>query len=327
MGIVFSATFYLTYLAWNIFGERDVDQKFNFIKIIKKFIPTTGILLGYFCAFLVFSFWIEKFYRHITDLGDNLKWVRPANFGDILWNIQMFLFGTPLGEMSSGMPNPNFFHYIQQTSVLNGLTILLTGIVLYLFAKDKKKTVLLMVFSFGFFGIVYALSLLGKHYFVSRYLVPGAYFIFILLGVWLSQIRWRSVFFIFVFYGILLASVSHLGFSTGWNMLHANSNKYQGKNFYILTSFDYVIAKYYLGETHLRLYSIDWPAYNPSYWAAIGPDLKRIENFNTVASDSNAIIISNTPLTNKRSIDQSFSPDRLELVDSYKNILVYKIKK
>jgi len=326
MGIVFSVTFYLAYLVWNIFNEITYGHKFNF-KSINILIPTTGILFGYASAFLVFSFWIEKFYRHITDLGDNLKWVRPANLGDIFWNIQMFLFGTPLGEMSSGMPNPNFFHYIQQTSVLSGLTVFLTGIIVFLFAKDRKNTAILLVFSFGFFGIVYALSLYGKHYFVSRYLVPGAYFIFTLLGVWLSQIRWRYVFATLALYSVLLGFAAHLGFSTGWNVLKENSTKYKKNNFYILTSFDYVIARYYLGEERLYLYNVDWPAYDPSYWAAIGPDLRRVESLNVIASDPNAVIISNTPLTNKRSIDQSFSPDRLELVDSYKNILVYKIKK
>ncbi len=326
MGIVFSATFYLVYLVWNIFDEKDHHQEFGF-QTLKKFIPSAGILWGYFSALLVFSFWIEKFYRHITDLGDNLKWVRPANLGDIFWNIQMFLFGTPLGEMSSGMPNPNAFYGIQQTSVLSGLTVLITGIIIYLFMKDRKKTAVLLVFSFGFFGIVYVLSLLGKHYFVSRYLVPGAYFIFTLLGIWLSRIRWRYVTSTFALYGILLFFVAHLGFSTGWNILQANSGKYKNKNFYILTSFDYVIAKYYLGENRLHLYNIDWPIYNPSYWAAIGPNLKRVESFDAVANDPNALIVSNTPLVSKHSIDQSFSYGRLKLVDSYNNILVYRIKK
>jgi uncharacterized membrane protein len=324
MGVVFSATFYLAYLAWNIFDEKEIDKKLN-IDSLKKFIPARGILLGYLSTFLIFSFWIKRFYYHMMDLGDNLHWVRPANLGDVFWSVQMFIFGTPVGEMSSGMPNPNTFYVISQGSVLSGLTILFTAIVIYLFFKDRKKTVTLLIFSFGFVGIVYLMSLFNEQYFVARYLMPAAYFIYILLGVWLSQIRWRYVASALALYGILLAFVAHLGFSTGWNILQKNTDKYKNNNYYILTSFDYVIAKYYLGADRLTLYNVDWPAYNPSYWAAVGPGLKRTESFNSILDDPQAIILSITPLSNKTSPDSAFDAKKLRLVDIYKNIFVYII--
>ena len=324
MGLVFAATFYLAYLAWNIFDENMETQPATF-NSLKKLLPSKNIITGYLCALLVFSFWLVRFYHHLNSLGDNLHWVRPANFGDIFWNVQMFLFGTPLGEMSSGMPNPNNFNYITQTSVLSGLTILMTGIIIYLFNKNRRKTALLFSFSFGFIGIVYLMSLLGDQYFVARYLMPGAYFIFILLGVWLSQIRWRYVASTLALYGILLILVVHLGFSTGWNVLEKNLGRYKNNDFYITNSFDYVIAKYYLGDQRLHLYNVDWPIYNPSYWAAIGPGLKRTESFANVANDPNALIISNTSLASKHSVDPSFDPNRLQLIQQYNNILIYKI--
>ena len=324
MGVVFSATFYLAYLAWNIFDEKNPDQKVT-LQTLKKLLPSKNIITGYLAALLVFSFWIIRFYHHVNSLGDNLHWVRPANFGDVFWNVQMFLFGTPLGEMSSGMPNPNNFNYITQTSVLSGLTILMTGIIIYLFAKDKRRTSVLMVFSFGFIGIVYLMSLLDDQYFVARYLMPGAYFIFILLGVWLSQIRWRYITSTLALYGILLVLVVHLGFSTGWNVLQKNLSQYKNNDFYITNSFDYVIAKYYLGADRLHLYNVDWPIYDPSYWAAIGPSLKRTESFSNVANDPKALIISNTSLSSKHSVDPSFDPNRLKLIQQYNNILIYKI--
>jgi len=324
MGVVFSATFYLAYLAWNIFDEKAADIKFTFVEL-KKFIPSKGILLGYLSAFFIFLFWIKRFYYHMVDLGDNLHWVRPANLGDVFWNVQMFLFGTPVGEMSSGMPNPNAFYVIPQSSVLSGLTILFTAFIIFLFLKDRKKTATLIIFSFGFIGIVYIMSLLNQQYFVARYLMPGAYFIYILLGVWLSQIRWRYVASALALYVILLAFVAHLGFSTGWNILQKNTGKYKNNNYYILTSFDYVIAKYYLGADKLTLYNVDWPAYNPSYWAAVGPSLKRTESFNTILNDPKALIISNVPLNKKTSVDPAFDASKLKLVDYYNNILIYKI--
>ncbi|MFA6383172.1 MAG: glycosyltransferase family 39 protein [Parcubacteria group bacterium] len=324
MGVVFSATFYLAYLVWNIFEEEETNKKFD-LRSLKKFIPNKSVLIGYFFAFLVFSFWVKRFYYHMMDLGDNLHWVRPANLGDVFWSVQMFLFGTPVGEMSSGMPNPNTFYIISQTSVLSGLTILFTAIIIFLFFRDRKKTATLLVFSFGFIGIVYIMSLFNEQYFVARYLMPAAYFIYILLGVWLSQVHWRYVASALALYGILLAFVTHLGFSTGWNILQKNTAKYKDSDFYITTSFDYVIAKYYLGADRLTLYNLDWPAYNPSYWAAIGPSLKRAESFNTILNDPNALIISNMPLNKKTSTDPTFDAKKFKLVDYYNNIFVYKI--
>lgn len=326
MGVIFSAAFYLAYLAWNFFAENMLSQKFSW-SMLKQALPSKNILAGYLSALLVFAFWIRRFYFHVIDLGDNLHWVRPANLGDIFWNVQMFLFGTPLGEMSSGMPNPNAFYAISQTSVLSGLTIFFTAVIIYLFAKERRRLAVLLAFSFGFIGIVYILSLLDEQYFVARYLLPGAYFIFILLGVWLSRVRWRYALSVLALYGILLAFTAHLGYSTGWNKLEKNLGKYKSSHYYILTSFDYVIAKYYLGVDRLTLYNVDWPPYNPSYWAAIGPELKRVESFNAVAGDPQAVIISNVSLANKKSVDSAFDASRLQLVDYYNNILIYKVKR
>jgi hypothetical protein len=100
-------------------------------------------------------------------------------------------------------------------------------------------------------------------------------------------------------------------------------DKYKNNNLYILNSFDYVIAKYYFGADHLTLYNYSWPQYNPDFWAAIGKSLKRTENYNDLRNDPSAVIISN----NKIIVDnQYFSTSGLELVEQYKNILIYKFK-
>ena len=163
-----------------------------------------------------------------------------------------------------------------------------------------------------------------QQYFVARYLLPAAFFIFIFIGLWLSKLRqWVSV-GIFCFYIFLLSLVVPLANSQGWNEIVLHMDKYKNTNFYILNSFDYVIAKYYIGSDHLTLYNYDWPQYNPSYWAAIGTSLKRIENFNDMKNDPNALIISNKPLING---NQYFSTQGLILVDEYKNILIYKYQR
>ena len=323
MGIIFSATFYLVYVVWNIFENNEKNKKFTWAAL-KNFLPGRAMLIGFATSLLIFSFWLKRFYYHIIDLGDNLHWVKPANFSDIFANIQMFLLGTPVGEMSSGMPSPNDVEGISRNSILVFLTIFLTAIIIDLASKEKKKTAIMVVFSFGFIGSVYLLSLLGEQYFVARYLLPGAYFIFILIGVWLAQTKMRFRLSALALYGIALSFAIHLGFSTGWNILEKNTEKYKNNNYYIFTAFDYVIAKYYLGVDRLTLYNVDWPVYNPSYWAAIGPKLKRVESFSVVANDPRAVILSNTPLDKKTSMDPTFDSRRLMLVERYNNIWVYK---
>lgn len=325
MGIIFSSLFYVAYVSWNILKEEEVNKKISFASFGKNFLPSREALIGLLTAGLIFSVWLKRFYYHIIDLGDNLRWVKPVIFSDIFSNIQMFLLGTPVGEMSSGMPSPNDLEGISRNSVLVFLVIFFVAIVFDLMHKEKRKTAIMLIFSFGFFGMVYAMSLFGEQYFVARYLLPGAYFIFILAGVWISQAKNYLKISLFMLYFIAMYFTLHLGFSTGWNILEKNTNKYENNNYYILNSFDYVIAKYYLGGNRLTLYNISWPIYNPSYWAAIGSSLRRVESFSEVADDPKAVIISNTPLDKKTSMDRTFDNKKLKLIDRYNNILIYRV--
>jgi len=175
--------------------------------------------------------------------------------------------------------------------------------------------------------IVYSLSLLStpadpNEYFVARYLLPGAYFFFIYIGLVLSYVRLPIVLFAFAVYFSMIAFIIPLKNSTGYNELIKHMDKYENNDIYILNSFDYVITKYYLGANRMTLYNYDWPQYNPDYWAAIGKSLKRTENFDDLRNDPKALIISNKPLKD----NQYFSTQGLTLVDQYANILVYKFQ-
>lgn len=333
MGIIFAPIFYLVYVVWNVSRSLVISDQWavsyrNLLELSKRILPTKEILLGYAMALLVFLPWVPNFINHVVKnaTSNSLDWIRPANFGDIAVNIQMFIFGTPLGEMSSGMPGPNEFHGIADISVWILIATFFTLIIAYLLrnSKKKKEIVTIILFSLGFMALVWLLGFFGKYYFVARYLLAAGYFIFILLGVWLSRIKLPYPFLAVTFYIVLLFLTIPLGYSEGWNEFTKNLDKYKGKDFYILNSFDYVIAKYYLGANQLTLYNVDWPPYNPDYWAAIGPSLKRTENFEDLRNDKNALILSNTQLGGQDNVN--FDPTGLELVGQYKNILVYKFE-
>jgi len=341
MGIIFSCTYFVAYLFWAGFGQLDSYAGKSFKEktafFLENVLPEKKVFLGYLVALLVFLPWLQNFKHHLTITG-NLTWVKPASFGDIVVTMQMFLFGTPLGEMSSGMPQPNeigFFsadgikHIISHISIRMMLAVFFGMSILWLLRKfEKRRILILLTFSAGFMFIVYALSLLSSpedpnEYFVARYLLPSAYFFFIYIGLVLSSVRLPIKLAALAVYFVMLSFIIPLTNSTGYNKMIKHMDKYKNNDFYILNSFDYVITKYYMGADKLTLYNYDWPQYNPDYWAAIGASLKRTENYDDLRNDPRALIISNKPLTKN---NQYFSTQGLVLVDRYNNILIYKFQ-
>lgn len=330
MGIIFATVYYVAFVAWGIFGidwssANSFGEKSK--TLLEKFLPTKEVLLGFGTAFLVFLPWLKMFIHHVFIKGNNLSWVKPATFGDIIVNIQMFLFGTPLGELSSGMPQPNELRGISHLSIRMVLAMMFGIGIVYLMRKEKKEKVTgLLIFSIGFMLIIYALSatLPDQQYFVARYLLPAAYFIFIFIGLWLSKIKvWTAIAVVAIYLGFVSLTVP-LANSKGYNEMVLHLDKYKNNDFYIFNAFDYVITKYYIGSDRLTLFNYDWPGYNPFYWAAIGPQLKRTENQDDMRNNPKALIISNKPLTRS---NQYFNTEGLVLVDKYSNILIYKFEK
>jgi len=325
MSLFFVFVFYFVFLIWNFQKTESKDKKNITLFYLKSLLPGGKLVLGYLVSFLVFSPWTLNFLRSLKSA--DLDWIKPASFGDIFYNIQMFVFGIPPGEMSAGMPSAHALSEIYPSTVLVILTIFLTSIVIYLlfFKKEIKKTLIIITFSVGFMFVAYLFSLLGSHYFIPRYLLPANYFLFVFIASWLSDIKFRYSFSIAVFYLILLYFVIvPVQASKGWHLMTQDLKKYDGKNFYSLNSFDYVIAKYYLTDDKLILFNVDWPQYNPYFWAAIGPDLKRTESYDDLKKDPEALIIHNVQAKRANRSDKTFNPDGLKLVNQYKNILLYK---
>ena len=322
MGLIFSVIFYLIYIIWNFF---EASERITVKLFFKKLLPSRNIIFGYGSEMIVFVFWIKIFIDHLRYSGlNNMQWVRPASFSDIFTNAQIFIFGSPLGDLSAGMPSPNGIHGISSSSILIGVILFLGFAISYLLKKEKEKTTYLLAFSFGFMFLIYLVSLLGNDYFVSRYLIASSYFIFILLGAWLGSVSWKLSVPALIIYILLLLNINHINYSKGYGELSKNLDKYSSNDFYVLNSYDYVIAKYYVGEKHLILYNIDWPQFNPSYWAAIGPTLRRTESYNDLKNNPNALILANIQKDKEKRNDKTFDPTGLPLVAKYENITLYK---
>lgn len=325
MSLVFSVLFYFVFIIWNFKPvETKISKKF-FMSFIKNLIPRARLILGYFFALLVFSPWLSIFLKNFRNA--DLDWIKPVGLSDIFYNLQMFIFGIPPGEMSAGMPSVNNLKGIFPGTVLIVLTILITSITIYLlfYKKKVKETLIVLSFSIGFMFLAYLISLAGEQLFVSRYLLPATYFFFVFISIWLANIKFRYAFLVAAFYIFLLSFLMvKVEVSQGWGELMKNIKKYDNNIFYSLNSFDYVIAKYYLGEERLILYNVDWSQYNPSFWAAIGPNLKRTENYADIKNDPNGLILYNTQAKKENRSDKKFNSDGLTLVDKYKNVSIYK---
>lgn len=337
MGIIYSFVFAILFLYWNLFKENKngLEEKVKDLIFSDKIYKFTS---GFAVAFFVFLPWLPKLIQHmqLKNVGGNLGWVKQASLGDIIYNFQMFIFGTPVGEFSSGMPNPNQILFakgivISHLTVSIALTVLITIASIIIVKKGYvKELIILCILSLGFLLIVYLLSIFttDQQYFVARYLFPSAYVLFIFLGLFLSLIRLRNAVIILVVYMFMIFRIVPLNNSQSYNAILENINKYKGNNFYVLNSFDYVIAKYYFGSDKVILYNFDWPQYNPAAcwpncWASIGPKLKRTENYDDVKNDPKALIIAHKIPSRDT---QKFKPDGLEIVDQYSNLMLYKFK-
>ncbi|MEA2065151.1 MAG: glycosyltransferase family 39 protein [Patescibacteria group bacterium] len=316
MGIIF----FPIYLLIAILQKLSKDKKLS----IKFLISFKQLIIGYAIASIIFLPWIKIFYGHLKNSQGGLSWIKPANFSDIFTNITIFIFGSKLGAL--GMPQLNEFYWISEFSIILLITVLFSSIITWLIIKinEKNKIFTLLILSFGFISIIYFLSLIGKQYFVSRYFLPSAYFLFIIIGFWLSKIKFRFAVIFLALYVIFLNLIIPLEYSAGWNKLKNNIDKYERKNLYLLNSFDYLIAKYYFGADNLILYNIDFPEYNPEDWACIGSSLKRTEKFFDFKNDKNGLIISDEKFKNKIKEKKEFNVNELKLIDEYKNILIYK---
>ncbi len=333
MGLVMLPIFYLSYLGWKNIEQKNLDNAFNIDnlkKLFVTFIPHKFYFLSLTIFILIFSFWIPNFIFHLgQSKNSNLDWIKPASFGDIPVNVQMFIFGTPLGEMSAGMPSTKEIEGIDWLSLSVLFVIFLTLLVVWVTKiKEKRKEIfLVLMFSFGFMLEILLLSLLGKNFFVARYLMSAGFFIFILLGFWLSRLRPIYLFLTVIIYLLLSFLTVDRGYSKGWNQFILDKDRYAQNEFYILNSFDYVIAKYYLGADQLTLYNLDWPQYNSDYWAAIGKSLKRTEKFSDLKNNSRVLIISNGPLPHQEKMDKEYYYADWEVVSQYENIFIYQLKR
>ena len=320
LALLFAPMFFFVFLIWRSDGLslKTITKK----EMFSRFFPIKGVILGYLGSVLIFLPWLPQFLKHYGT--NNLDWIQPATLGTIFHTMHIFLLGIPRGEYA-GMPFPNPVFFFETPTITFLIAIGVSFLIAFTWRKNPRKTSVLLFLSFGFMLFLMILSLFDKHYLVSRYVLPCAYFFSILLGFWLSKLNARYTFVIIAVYSFFLLTIPSPDYPRGFTLLTKESDRYEGKTFYLLNSFDYVIAKYYFGPEKVVLFNIDWPQYDSTIWAAIGKEkLRKTENYADVKKDPNGIILHNTQYPWESRSDRSFSWEAFPLLKKYENISVYR---
>lgn len=314
MGLIFALVYFPAFIVWN-YQENGLKKAL----LNKKFWTGAGI------AFVLFLPWLKNFVNQLLFVHERIGWITPAYFSEIFRTVQMFLWGTPLGQM--GMPTPNDMRFVSSESVLVLLIILLTSITIWLFTKstEKKQLLLVYILSFGFLGLVYMLSLLGQQFFVARYLIAGNYFVCVLLGVATASLpkKWPYVALGVYVFSLFLIKIPN--YSRGFNVLSSKVSSVSN-HMYVFNPFDYIIAKYYFGPDNLVLYNIDDPKSDPSAWSGMNGTLQRTETALDILQDKQAIIIEDEYLQNNDAVArEDLLKNFTSVITSY-NLHIYQAK-
>ncbi len=328
MSLLYIGLFYLVTLLWT-HPFSDILQKNIYARInaIAEWLIPKRFFAGLLVATGLCLVWVPQFLEQYANKQDKTKWIPAATLQDIPRTLWMFIIGTPAGELGGGIPYPHVLIGVPEGVGIAISALVLAGVTLALLRKRFKEGLTLFVLSFGFMGGIFLLSLLGKHYFLPRYMLPVALFLAALVGSWLASLRRTQALaavFVYVCATFLIVPTSP---STGYNELKANLDRYEGFHFYSLNSFDYLIAKAYFGEDRLRLYNVGWPQYDSRSWPGIGPGTKRVEELNILKQDPQGLILWNVefPLTQRD--DRLFPADQFTLIERYHDLAIYAPKR
>jgi 4-amino-4-deoxy-L-arabinose transferase-like glycosyltransferase len=312
MAFMFAPCFVLMQLIW---GE------WSFKKIRHLF---AGVLAGA----LMVIFWIPAFVYQLSRSSETLNGLGVVTFSRIFLIVQIFLFGMPRGELSAtDLLAGNTFAHISSSLVFWGVGVCFVAMTFFVLIKEQRKALMIVIPSWGFLLLAYALVFLDKPFLYPRYVIPAAYFFCILIAVALRHSsRWMVSGFCIV-YGALLLSIVPLQNSQGYGLLKHDLARYRDAHFYSLNTFDYMIAKYYLGgPEYVTLYNVGWPQYDSRSWPGMGLETRRTERFEDIKEDPNALVILNVQLPLERRDDRYFDATPFDLVAKYENIEIYRYR-
>ena len=163
-----------------------------------------------------------------------------------------------------------------------------------LFRSKRKEFFLLSGLSVGVLIFLILLSHLNIKLYVSRYFMPAAYLVYLLLaGLLLTffseKKAWLWTAGIFSLFLLLLKPITY---SSDWNQI-AQLKKggfIQEQIFVASNPFDYSTARYYFGQANVRYHNKNNPGEDFSGWVVVG-NHNRIETLAQLSQLKNAVVV------------------------------------
>ncbi len=291
-------THYLSLFFFIVFFWTAVFYEYNFHKksFYKAILLPKNFWIGTGTIAVFFASWLPYFISHIS--GGNLGWIGVSYLSDIPKTLQIFLFGHPLG--TGGVPTANEFKYFFDASSA-GLLILIITIILLVIAWKKKikreEFFVLSALSFGTLVFLIVLSHFNLKLYVSRYFMPAAIMIYLLLaGITVTMFKkawaWLVVFIVFIFLIIILKPIAY---NSQWYQVSQLIKNNSIENDYVITTspFDYTTMRYYLGLGKLKYHHKANPTEDFSGWVVVGNE-NRLQTIAEIQALKNYIIIDQT---------------------------------
>ncbi len=302
----FAFIFGAVLLIWLIY-DLMLKSKFTlgrFFKEVGNLVVNKKIWLSVFTIVLIFAFWWPNFLEQWQTQDDKIDWISKPEVEDMVYNLEIFLIGSPAGM--AGVPEPNGVRGIRE-ELLVILVIAFAGVILISFIiKDNPLAWYFVIGSLGYLLITYLLSYLDLYYLISRYLIGAGYLFLILFGLWVSNMKTRWAIGVLIAYLSLVFLIDYPKPETGYNVLKRQETEYRDNTFYVLDTFQYVITKYYFGFDKVILFNAPWPEYNPKDWLGVNGEIKRAVRWEEVEEDPKGIVVWNKEAVPKLNYDYMF---------------------
>lgn len=307
LSLFFFVLFYLVFVFWRIIFDKKEWHK--------AFFGEKGFWLGTGTIFIFFLAWVKIFIAHISK--GNLGWIDVTYFSALPSTIQIFLFGHLPGI--GGVPVANAFRELFDGSSV-GLLVLIFGTILFVLNWQKnqkrKEFFLLTGLSLGVLIFLILLSHLNIKLYVSRYFMPAALLVYLLLsGLILTFFQekkaWLWTALIFALFLIFLKPITY---HSDWSQIVFLKNYgFITENVFITSNpFDYTSARYYFGEENVRYYNKNNPLEDFSGWVVVG-NQNRIETLDELKKYENAVIVDDTCLWQGIELEEFFKTENLSV--------------
>ena len=303
IALIFVPIFVLIILIWKKEGSYQPGTRIR------------NIVIGLAVMSVIIAPWTSHAIDQYKRMEDGFSWTTIPQVADIMNTATSFILGAAPGGLSQGQIAPAY-HLQGVNKNVTGIAvlalILLAGGMLLRHKRHKAIPILLLIILPP--ATLYVLSHGDHSYYVSRYLIPVSFSLYILLGAWIAGLKPRLAYIAIVVYLAGIALTARLPVETAWNAFaHANTGQ---KNYYALNPFDYVIAKYYVGADHLTLFNVDNPNERPVWWAAIGESLVSTSNPHDLVTRPDPVITF-LPLHISQKVPTSLSSVEFDIIDSF----------